>query len=137
MEFLRNKGYEQEMRVIAIMNVTRPLRSPLWADYCTSFFCRLRGLTFRRSIPSNQGLLLVQPRDSRINSSIHMLGVWMDLAVIWINSENIVVDKKIARSWRPAYIPRLPARYILELSPEWLNQFQIGDQIEIEMNVVV
>jgi len=62
-----------------------------------------------------------------------MLGVWMDLAIIWINSDYIVVDKQIAQRWRPAYIPRLPACYILELSLEWLNEFQIGDRIEFEV----
>src|SRR4030066_2273439 len=120
------------MRVVGIRNFTRPLKSTLWANYCSSFLCRLIGLTFRRSIPSNRGLLLVQPRESRINSSIHMLGVWMDLAIIWINSDYIVVDKEIARSWRLAYTPRLPACYILELSTEWLSEFQVGDRIEIE-----
>ncbi|OGO27029.1 MAG: hypothetical protein A2Z16_01490 [Chloroflexi bacterium RBG_16_54_18] len=56
----------------------------------------------------------------------------MDLAIIWINSDYIVVDKEIARSWRLAYTPRLPACYILELSTEWLSEFQVGDRIEIE-----
>jgi len=57
----------------------------------------------------------------------------MDLAIIWINSDYVVVDKQIAQRWRPAYVPRLPACYILELSTEWLNEFQIGDRIEFEV----
>jgi len=132
MEFRSNYGYERAMRVVGIKNLTNPLISPLWANYCSSFLCRLRGLTFRRTILSNRGLLLVQPKESRVDSSIHMLGVWMDLAIIWINSDRIVVDKLIAKRWRPAYVPRRPACYILELSTEWLNGFQIGDRIEFE-----
>ena len=99
-----------------------------------SFLCRLRGLTFRRALAANQGLLLVQARDSRMDSSIHMFFVWMDLAVVWINSAGEVVDTCLARQWRPAYIPRRPARYVLELAPERLGDFHIGEVVEFEKN---
>jgi uncharacterized membrane protein (UPF0127 family) len=85
---------------------------------------------FRSSLDADQGLLLVERRDSRLDTSIHMLFVFMDLAVIWINSEKVVVDTVLARSWRPAYAPRQPARYILEIHPQRLNEFKIGDRVE-------
>ena len=119
------------MHLIAINNLTHPLEKPILVKYCVSFFCRLRGLTFRHSLPPDQGLLLVQSQDSRLNAAIHMLGVWFDLAVIWINSNEIVVDLQLARRWRPAYIPRQPARYILELSADRLNDFHPGDHVKI------
>jgi uncharacterized membrane protein (UPF0127 family) len=87
---------------------------------------------FRASLPSDQGLLLVEARDSRLDSAIHMLFVFMDLAIIWINSKQVVVDTVLARAWRPAYTPRQPAKYILEIHPSRLNQFRIGDRIEFE-----
>ena len=120
------------MKTISILNQTQPLPSPLQALYCDSFLCRLRGLMFRSSLPKNQGLLLVEGRDSRIDTSIHMLFVYMVLAVIWINSGQSVVDAILARAWRPAYAPRSPARYILEIHPERLTEFKIGDRIEFE-----
>ena len=120
------------MKTIPILNQTQPLPSPLQALYCDSFLCRLRGLMFRSSLPKDQGLLLVEGRDSRIDTSIHMLFVYMDLAVIWINSGQSVVDTILARAWRPAYAPRSPARYILEIHPERLTEFKIGDRIEFE-----
>ena len=83
-------------------------------------------------MPSGQGLLLVQGRDSRLDTSIHMLFVWMDLAVVWINSAGEVVDVRLARSWRPAYLPGRPARYVLELAAVHLNDFEIGDQLSFE-----
>ena len=83
--------------------------APLQAIYCDSFLCRLRGLMFRSSLAHDEGLLLVEARDSRLDTSIHMLFVFMDLAVIWINSEYTVVDTVLARAWRPAYAPRQPA----------------------------
>jgi uncharacterized membrane protein (UPF0127 family) len=102
------------------------------AIYCDSFLCRLRGLMFRSSLPQEEGLLLVEGHDSRIDTSIHMLFVFMDLAVIWINSNNSVVDVVLARSWRPVYLPRQAARYILEIHPDRLNEFKIGDQVEFQ-----
>ena len=94
--------------------------------------CRLRGLMGRSSQAPAEGLLLVEGRDSRIDSSIHMLFVFMDLAIIWINSGYTVVDTVLARSWRPAYTPRLAASYILEIHPSRLNEFSIGDQVEFQ-----
>ena len=118
------------MKTIHIENKTRPLASPLNAPYCDSFLCRLRGLMFRSCLPSDKGLLLVEAGESRLNTAIHMLFVFMELAVIWINSEKVVVDIVLARAWRPAYAPHQPARYILEIHPDRLNEFKIGDQIE-------
>jgi uncharacterized membrane protein (UPF0127 family) len=59
-----------------------------------------------------------------------MLFVFMDLAVIWINSEYRVVDSVLARSWRPVYAPHQPAKYILEIPPDRLDEFKIGDRVE-------
>lgn len=85
---------------------------------------------FRSCLERGQGLLLVQPRDSRLDSAIHMLFVFMDLAVIWINSDMTVVDSVLARAWYPVYVPKSAARYILEIHPARLNEFKPGDKIE-------
>jgi uncharacterized membrane protein (UPF0127 family) len=118
------------MKSIHVKNIDQPLPTPLEAIYCDSFLCRLRGLMFRSSISAERGLMLVEGRDSRVDTAIHMLFVYMDLAVIWINSEKIVVDTILARAWRPAYAPRQAARYILEIHPDRLEEFNIGDHIE-------
>ncbi len=94
--------------------------------YCHSFLCRLRGLTFRKEIPPNWGLLLVQERSSKVEASIHMLFVFTDLAVIWLDEDFQVVDKVLAKAWRPFYAPTQPARYVLELHPRHLDDFAIG-----------
>jgi uncharacterized membrane protein (UPF0127 family) len=120
------------MKIIQLENTNQPLPAPLQAVYCDSFICRLRGLMFRSDLPHNEGLLLVETRDSRLDTSIHMLFVFMDLAVIWINSEFTVVDTVLARTWRPAYAPRRPARYILEIHPSRLNEFKIGDHVAFQ-----
>ncbi len=118
------------MNTINIENKNAPLQSTLQAKVCDRFFSRLRGLMFRHDLGQAEGLLLVQTRESRIDASIHMFFVYMDLAVIWIDSEKNVVDTLLARSWRPAYAPRKPAKYILEIHPARLNEFHIGDRVE-------
>ncbi len=120
------------MKTIQLENKNQPLPSPLHALYCDSFLCRLRGLMFRSRLAPEKGLLLVEARDGRLDTAIHMLFVFMDLAVIWINSEKVVVDIVLARAWRPAYAPRQPARYILEIHPDRLDEFRIGDRIEFQ-----
>ena len=120
------------MQEVIIQNLNQPHVSPIKASYCSTFFCRLRGLTFRRKLYPDRGLLLYQTRETRLDAAIHMLFVWMDLAVIWINSSNEVVDVKLVRSWRPMYMPRRPAVYVLELNATRLKDFSVGDRIAIE-----
>ena len=120
------------MKHVTVHNLTHPTPQPLVARYCNSFLCRLRGLTFRRRLPENWGLLLVQGRNSRVDSSIHMLAMWIDLAVVWITNDGEVVDVRLARRWRPAYFPRRPARYVLEMAVTHLEDFHIGEKVRFE-----
>jgi uncharacterized membrane protein (UPF0127 family) len=115
---------------IKITNLTSNSLSPIQVKYCTGFFERLRGFTFRKKLAIDEGLILVEKRDSRLDTSIHMLFVWTDLAVFWINSQLTIVDKTLAKSWHPYYASRSPARYVLELHPSQMEVFQIGDQLE-------
>jgi len=115
---------------IRVHNLSQPAFPVLQAKYCETFFCRLRGLTFRRSLAEGEGLLLVQSRESRLDASIHMFFMWMDIAVVWLNAQKRVVDVRLARRWRPLYMPQAPASYVLELSPAWMGRFAVGDQIE-------
>lgn len=118
--------------LIFVDNLSTPLASPAKVEYCESFSSRLRGLMFRPHLGRDEGLLLVEGRDSRLDSSIHMFFVSFDLAVFWINSSLTVVEKVIAKSWRPAYMSKQPARYILEIHPARWDDYQIGDRVEFK-----
>ena len=87
---------------------------------------------FRKSIPNDQGLLLVQRSNSIVNSSIHMMFMWMDLAVIWINNEFTVVDRVLARRWKLAYLPKSAAMFVLETGVAHINDFAVGDKVYFE-----
>jgi len=117
---------------VSIKNLTRSLSTPATVGFCDTFLCRLRGLMFRSALGRDEGLLLVEARDSRLDSSIHMFFVPFDLAVFWIDSSMTVVDKVIAKSWKPAYLPKAPARYILEVHPERWGDYETGDKVEFK-----
>jgi uncharacterized membrane protein (UPF0127 family) len=119
-------------KTITIENKSRMIEGALLIKYCDTFFSQLRGLTFRSHLAREAGLILVGKRDSRIDSSIHMLFVPFDLSVVWINSNMQVVDKVLAKSWRPAYFSKQPAKYVLEIHPERWGNFEIGDKVEFK-----
>lgn len=114
-----------------VNNLDRTDQSPVRIELCDTFLSRLRGLMGRNRILPDEGVLLVGQRDSRADAAIHMLFVPFDLAVIWINSDMKVVDKVLARSWRLAYVPRAPARYVLELHPTHFADYQVGHTVRI------
>jgi uncharacterized membrane protein (UPF0127 family) len=117
---------------IFVQGKDRRISSPPRVQYCESFLGRLRGLTFHPTLARDEGLLLVFGRDSRVDSSIHMLGVSFDLAVFWINSEMKVVDKVVAGAWKPAFFPKKPARFVLEIHASRINDLEIGQVVEFQ-----
>ena len=117
-------------KYISIENKSRAADGALRIKYCDTFLTQLRGFTFHPGLTRDEGLVLVGTRDSRLDSSIHMLFVSFDLGVVWINSDMRVVDTVLAKSWRLAYFSNQPARYVLEVHPDRLGEFQIGDTVQ-------
>ena len=117
---------------ITLRNRSNPDIRPIQTKWCESFLSKLRGYTFRRSLSMDEGLVLVEHRDSRVDTSIHMMFVWTDLAVIWIDSYNQVVDTVLAKAWWPFYASSQPARYILEIHPDRFGEFKPGDIVEFD-----
>jgi uncharacterized membrane protein (UPF0127 family) len=118
------------INVISIENKNRRIDGILRIKYCDTFLTQLRGFTLHPRLSRDEGLVLVGRRDSRLDSSIHMFFVSFDLAVIWINSDMQIVDKVIAKSWRPAYFSKQPAKYVLEVHSERWDEFQVGDILQ-------
>ena len=116
-------------KTISIENKTKELDGGFRLKYCDTFLTQLRGLMFRSRLSRDEGLVLVGKRDSRLESSIHMFFVSFDLTVLWLNTEMKVVDKVLARSWRPMYFSKQPAKYVVEIHPERWGDFDIGDEV--------
>ena len=117
-------------KTIFLVNKNKSLGGTLRLQYCDTFLSQLRGLMFRPRLARDEGLVLVGTRDSRLESSIHMFFVSFDLTVLWVDSGMQVVDKALAKSWRPVYISRKPAQYVVEIHPERWGDFEIGDEVQ-------
>ncbi|PKN92720.1 MAG: hypothetical protein CVU44_13765 [Chloroflexi bacterium HGW-Chloroflexi-6] len=117
-------------KIVNLTNLDNLLPSPIRIRWCSSFFSRLRGFMFHKALAHDEGLVLVESRESRMDTSIHMFFVWTDLAVIWLNAEKIVVDTVLARAWHPFYAPAKPAQYTIEIHPDRLAEFKVGDKVE-------
>lgn len=117
---------------IIVENRNRKSDNPARVRYCDTFMTQLRGFTFRSRLARDEGLLLAGRRDSRLDSSIHMLFVPFELTVVWINSKMQVVDKVLAKPWRPAYFSNQPAKYVLEIHPERWAEYEVGDIVQFK-----
>lgn len=100
--------------------------------WCSSFFCKLRGLMFRKSLAAGEGLLLVESYESRIATAIHMLFMRFPIATIWLDKDFRVVDKKLARPWQLSLAPNKPAQYTLETHPHLLDSVEVGNRLIFE-----
>lgn len=103
------------------------------ARWCDGFAGKLLGFLFRRKLNDGEGLVLVEGRDSRVSTAIHMLFVFLDLGVLWVNGAGEVVDTVRARPWRLSYAPQAPARYVIEAHPDVLRQVAAGDRVRFEV----
>jgi uncharacterized membrane protein (UPF0127 family) len=97
-----------------------------------SYWDHLAGLQFVRHLPADEGLLFVTNFEGRAHTAIHMFFMFFDIAVIWLNRDGVVVDKQLAKTWRPAYAPRANAQYYLEANTELLERVNIGDVLRFD-----
>jgi uncharacterized membrane protein (UPF0127 family) len=100
--------------------------------WCASFWCHFRGLMLRTHLNPDEGLIFVFQRSSIINTTPHMLFMFMPIAILWLDEEQRVVDKKLAKPWRLAYPPAKAALYFIEAHPSLLERVQLGDVLEFE-----
>jgi uncharacterized membrane protein (UPF0127 family) len=98
-------------------------------EICNSFGSKLMGLMFRKGLPSNNGLIFQYSSESILNTSIHMLFMKFPITVVWLNMDNIVVDKKLAYPWHLMYAPALPASSVIETNPKFFDEFLIGEKV--------
>ncbi len=115
------------------MIVNRTTNQPLARGVvrCDTFWKRGRGLMFRRRrAVADTVYLFIEKRESVTAAAIHMFFVFFPIAVIWLDAEKRVVDRKLARPFRPYYAPQKAARYFLEGAPALLDRVSVGDQLD-------
>ncbi len=99
---------------------------------CDNFWTRFRGLQLVTHLPDDEGLLFVTGSENRANTTIHMFFMFFSIGVVWLDATGKVVDKCLAKPWRPAYAPRSPAQYFVEANPTILDKVQIGDMLRFD-----
>lgn len=99
---------------------------------CISFWCHFKGLQFVRNLPPDEGLLFVRNSESVAETTIHMFFMFIPISVLWLDASGKVIDKKLAKPWRPAYVPGQPAQYFLEANTEIFNRVEIGDVLSFD-----
>ena len=97
---------------------------------CDTFWSRGRGLMFRRGLAKDEAYLFVERRESVAQTAIHMFFVFFPIAVVWLDRERRVVDKALARPFRPYYAPKCPAQYFIEGHVSLLERVSAGDQLD-------
>ena len=112
-----------------IHNATRNLDIASEVTYRNSFLRRGLGLMCHRPLSEDQAIIFVERRESITATAITMLFVFFPIAVIWLNSDQRVVDKILARPWQLICAPERPARYYIEAHPSTLGKVEIGDKL--------
>jgi uncharacterized membrane protein (UPF0127 family) len=97
---------------------------------CDTFWKRGRGLMFRRTLSPDEVYLFVEGRESVAGAAIHMFFVFCSIAVVWLDRDCRVVDKALARPFRPYYAPHRPAQYYIEGDPSLLESVSLDDELE-------
>ena len=120
------------MQTMNVRNLTHQFSTTLLASYCERFWCKFRGLMFQLHLPPGQALILADAQSGRLNAGIHMLGMFIDLSIIWVGEDLKVVDKALARRWVSFVFPKQPARYVIECNVSRCEDFSIGDQLAFD-----
>jgi uncharacterized membrane protein (UPF0127 family) len=89
---------------------------------------------FLKWISQNEGALFINKIESLVDSSIHMLFMNFDIAVFWVDKNNYVVDKVLAKKWHFFYAPKKPAKTIIETHYINFEKINIGDLLQIEIS---
>lgn len=118
------------MKTIKLENTSSPDKF-VNVKYCDTFWSKFLGLMFTKELKPDQGIILAEDNETRLNTSIHMMFMNYDLTVLWLDNELVIIDKILARKWLPFYIPKKPAQYVVELHPSKFSEYSIGDKLII------
>jgi uncharacterized membrane protein (UPF0127 family) len=86
---------------------------------------------FSRELSNDHGILIIEKKESRMNTAIHMMFMKYDITVLWLDKNMVVVDKVLARKWALYYASQKPAQYVVELHESKFSEYSIGDELMI------
>ena len=75
-------------------------------------------------------LLFILKKESRLNSSIHMMFVFFPIDVFWLDKNMKVIDSKLnVKSFTLGHSPKAAAKYILETPVGELKELKLKDKL--------
>jgi len=99
---------------------------------------RMQGLMHRTSLDKQSGMLFIYRQSAQ--HKIWMKNTLIPLTVIWLDAGAKIIDIKLLRPCEvrncQVYGVKFPSSYILELHPQAVNLFEIGDRLPEILNAV-
>ncbi len=110
-----------------IYNATKKKKIIGNVKFCESIFSKMLGAMFQKKI--DKAYIFPLGEELLYGASIHMMFVFTNMSVFWLNDEKVVVDKAFARPWR-MYNPKERASWIIELPEIKYNDIDVGDYLK-------
>lgn len=95
-------------------------------------FDRMKGLMFEDEKKFDYGLVMVMSKESRLESSIHMMFVFFPIEVLFLNQNKIIVDKVTLNPFHLNHTPKKAAKYVIELPKGTTKSAKLGDKVTWE-----
>ena len=114
---------------MSVVNLTTGQTIATRVTWCDPFLSRGRGLMVHRPLAEDGAYVFVEKRESVSGTAIHTFFVRFPIAVFWLDADKRVVDKTLARPWRPYYAPSRPAQYFVECHANSLDKADVGDRL--------
>lgn len=101
--------------------------------YATSILQLSNGLMFASKKRIKKGIVLPMPvkKDVRYGCAVTMYFVFSPLQIIFVNTKFKVVDKVTLKPWKSTYIPKAPAKYVIEGEVGTFDKIKVGDKVSI------
>ena len=108
-------------------------KASIRAEVADSFFKKVKGLMFRKSLRKNKGMLLVFSREDY--HPIWMFGMRFPIDIIWIDERMRVVN--IVENSKPClfcktYFPKKKAKYVLEVNAGFVEKYKIRIGLKVD-----
>jgi|SRR3989338_8774582 len=102
-------------------------KKPVNVKLCDTFLKKFKGLMFSFK-PRN--LLFILNKESKLNSSIHMMFVFFPIDVFWLDKDMKVIDFKLnVKPFTFGHSPKAAAKYILETPVRELKELKLNDRL--------
>lgn len=95
---------------------------------------RAKGLSGRTSLAWDEGMLFVFDTDGQYG--FWMKDMHMGIDILWLDQSGKIVhiaERVMPESYPEAFVPRFPARYVLELPADWVRAHgvSLGDTVDL------